>query len=155
VGDARSAYLPEQRRFADASAREDTETLPLAYRQQRIEHAHTGNERRVHRTPAERGRRVGVEGKPLLGVNDAAVERAPERVDHLAGQIVTPPQYRFVAHPPHAGPWSYARQRAQRHRQQMAVSKSDDLKLELVALRQPHSQSVADPRRNPSDLREQ
>ena len=77
----------EQRALADARAGEEADALPLAEREQAVEHAHAGRERRGDRAALERRRRIAVDrrrARPSIG--GPAVDRAPEAVDHAPEQ---------------------------------------------------------------------
>ncbi len=76
----------QQRRFADAGAREDADALAGAERREEVDDANAGADRLFHARAPQRWRRVGVERHRPVALRQVAfaVDRPAERVDDAA-----------------------------------------------------------------------
>src|SRR5262249_4808676 len=138
----------EQRRFADACAGEQADTLALAYSEQTVDSANAGREWPSNRGSGERIGRRSMHG-PLQcsAVDLATVDWAAEPAEDPADEPFADTNGKASFEAAHDTASPYHAQLADRHEQCLVPSESDDFgKKRLGAQVRSHLAKLADPR---------
>ncbi len=124
----------EQRALADAGAREQTDALSFAEREEPVEHAHARRDRAVDGATRERVGRIAIDEHDVAFVRlRSAVDRAAEPVDDATEERVRRAHREGSSRRFDEVVRSDARERAEWHRDRFARVESDDLAREWLA----------------------
>src|SRR5690606_37481858 len=145
IGGRAAGDRAEQRALADSRAREQTNPLPDAERQQAVDDAHSRGQRRRHRRAAQRGRRRGPHGNaPEARERGAAVEGPSEPVEHPSEQRAADLHLEALPRCLDGVVDADAQEVAERQRERFPALEPDDFGEQRRAAA-PDAQDVADP----------
>ena len=127
VGGGAARHHAEERALADAAPAEETETLTAAAREQRVDRAHAGRQRRRHAVALHRVHRRRMQRHAIRRSQRPIVQRAAERIHDAPEELRTNVDGDRALARNDAVAGTDAGHIAERHGQQHAVAEADDL----------------------------